>query len=100
MGFEAVAAGPLVRSSYYAEQTLERAAAVRGWMSGRTVALGGTLAAGGAAGGADDRRDAAGPGFDVLVLISLVIVGDGRLRRARRAVQSAGGVRLADAADG
>ena len=27
MGFEAVAAGPLVRSSYFAEQTLERAAA-------------------------------------------------------------------------
>jgi len=27
MGFESVAAGPLVRSSYHAEQTLERAAA-------------------------------------------------------------------------
>jgi len=26
MGFESVAAGPLVRSSYHAEQTLERAA--------------------------------------------------------------------------
>jgi lipoyl synthase len=30
MGFEAVAAGPLVRSSYFAEQTLERAAARAG----------------------------------------------------------------------
>jgi lipoic acid synthetase len=29
MGFEAVAAGPLVRSSYFAEQTLERAAVAR-----------------------------------------------------------------------
>ena len=29
MGFESVAAGPLVRSSYHAEQTLERAAAAR-----------------------------------------------------------------------
>ena len=27
MGFDSVAAGPLVRSSYHAEQTLERAAA-------------------------------------------------------------------------
>jgi lipoic acid synthetase len=30
MGFEAVAAGPLVRSSYFAEQTLERAAGTTG----------------------------------------------------------------------
>jgi lipoate synthase len=27
MGFESVAAGPLVRSSYHAEQTLDKAAA-------------------------------------------------------------------------
>jgi lipoic acid synthetase len=29
LGFESVAAGPLVRSSYHAEQTLEQAAAGR-----------------------------------------------------------------------
>ena len=29
MGFDSVAAGPLVRSSYHAEQTLEQAAAAR-----------------------------------------------------------------------